>query len=378
MTTHPDTPRSSMSRPQIAGAHELIAAVPAFLGFVPHRSLILIGTRESNVGSVTVDTVMRHDMSLPSESNVRVLGGDARQPVTSEMAEAIDHFADVCARNGASAAVAVIVDDRAVTAMGSNVDRRLRAVAARLGETLRLRGTTLTAAYLTRELVCGARWMTVTGPVDGGVLTDPALSPVALAYLLEGRRTHDSRETLKHALMPVDTAESREVAECMTHARRLDRACDRTSLESLLRQLASWAAEPPDRPAVVALAPAKTAEFGIALTSVMVRDSLLAMTLTRFSDIAEQLWLFLMKMLPAPERACPAALVGFSAYARGEGTLAALAIEIALDADPDYSLARLLERSLLAGARPGMIREVALSGYAVAELCGVRLPPPLD
>jgi len=25
-----------------------------------------------------------------------------------------------------------------------------------------------------------------------------------------------------------------------------------------------------------------------------------------------------------------------------------------------------------------MIREVALSGYAVAELCGIRLPPPLD
>lgn len=387
MTTHSGTPQSgapqsgaphpSMSRTQISGARDIIAAVPALLGFVPHRSLVLICMSESAVGTYVIDTVMRHDLSLPDEA--RASGGDAQQPVTREMGEVFERFAVLCARNDVRSAFAVIVDDRASsTVAGLRFDPRFRAVAGGLTTELRRLGTSLIQVLLTSRLVSGERWTSVMGPAESGTVDDPATSPVALAYMLEGRTTHESREMLREALTPQDTTFSREVAAHISSARRLDRGSDRLRLESVLGQVTSWAAEPSDRPAVVALTPWRTAEFGVALDSVTVRDSLLAVTLTGFADIAEQLWTVLMRTLPTRERVCPAALLGFSAYARGDGALASLAVDIALDADPGYSLARLLERSLHAGGRPSMIREVALSGYAVAESCGVRLPPPLD
>ena len=376
-TPHPRTPRSSIPRTRISGAHDIIAAVPAFLGFVPHRSLVLICLSESATGTYAIDTVMRHDLSLPGA--VHTLDDDFPGPVTRETVEVIDRFAVLCARNRVQSAFAVIVDDRASsTDTNWNIDHRFRAVASRLDTELRRHGTSVIRVFLTPRLESGQKWTSVTGPAEDGTVGDPATSPIALAYMLEGRTTHGSREMLEESLAPLDTGFSREVAAYLLSVRRRHPGSDRVRLEAVLGKLASWAAEPPDRPAVVALSPLETAEFGVALTSVMVRDSLLAVTLTGFADIAEQLWTVLMRTLPAPERVCPAALAAFAAYARGDGALASLAVDVALDADPSYSLARLLERSLHAGARPEMIREVALSGYAVAEMCGVRLPPPLD
>ncbi len=365
-----------MSRTQICGAHDIIAAVPALLGFVPFRSLVLICMSDAAAGTCMINTVMRHDLSMPSVAGAD--RGDNDEPVTREMSEVVERFAVVCARNHVQSAFALIVDDRASVVAGAAIDRRFRAVAGILSTQLRRHGTSLIQAFVTPRLVAGEHWTTVMGPAESGTVGDPATSPIALAYMIDGRTTLGSREILKEALTPLDTAFSREVATRIHSARRRDPGSDRIRLQAVLAQIASWAAEPPDRPAVVALNPTRTAEFGVALSSVMVRDSLLAVTLTPFADLAEQLWTVLMRTLPRAERVCPAALLAFSAYARGDGAVASLAVDIALDADPGYSLARLLERSLHAGARPEMIREVALSGYAVAELCGVHLPPPLD
>lgn len=379
MTSHSDTPHSGLphhpfSRTHISGARDIISAIPALLGFVPHRSLVLVCLSETASGAYGIDTVMRHDLSLPA-----VTGRAARSAVTREMREVIGRFAVVSARNQVHTAFAVIVDDRASsTVTDSHIDGRFRAVALRLAADLRQHGTSVMQVFLTSRLLAGERWTSVIGPTESGTVADPATSPIALAHLLEGRALHESRETLKQVLTPEDTVFSREVASHISDAQRRDPGSDRRRLESVLGQIASWAAAPSDSPAVIALAPSQTAEFGVALRSVIVRDSLLAVTSTAFADIAEQLWTILMRTLPTSERACPATLLAFSAYARGDGALAALAVDIALDADPDYSLARLLERSLQTGARPEIIREVALSGYAVAEMCGVHLPPPRD
>lgn len=370
MTTHPDTEPPSATPERISGPGDLIAAIPSFLGFVPHRSLIVTCLDPIRGGAQGIGTVMRHDLDLPER------GGTG---VTEEMADVIERYALFCDRNDVRLAVALIVDDRAVVGEdGTSVDRRYRAVAQRLTEVLRRRGTVMAHVLLTPRIVNRERWTAVLGSPGTGHVADPDISPIAIAHIVEGRVVHESRSALQMALEPVSTSDSKAVLDCLEHVRGRDTGSDRRQLETVLAQIGSWAAVDADRPAVIELDALRAAQFGIALRSVMVRDSLLAITLTEVADIAEQLWIYLMRMLPAPERACPAALLGFSAYARGNGALATLAIDIALDADPDYSLAKLLDRSLLAGARPEMIREVALSGYAVAELCGVRLPPPLD
>lgn len=382
MTTHSDNRPPPPHSERISGVGDLIVAIPALLGFAPHRSLILICISRAEDGTPSLGTIMRHDLVLPSTDDsaaVSIFG----PTVGVEMAGVIDHFAAVCTHNGEDAALALIVDDRTVEprrdgrAVGGDA-RRFMAIATYLTDSLAAVGTRLSQVFATRAIVEGERWRSLTGPSQRGILADPKISPVALAYAVDGRMIHASRTALEQAMEPIDDTLAFRVDKCMAAAEAEDSGSDRLRVEAVVSQLNWWASRSRERPAVVELAPARAAQFAVALRSVMVRDSLLAIALTDLSDIAERLWMFLMRTLPAPERACPATLLGFYAYARGDGALASVAIDIALDADPTYSLAHLLERSLLTGARPSMIREVALSGYQVAELCGVRLPPPVD
>jgi hypothetical protein len=50
--------------------------------------------------------------------------------------------------------------------------------------------------------------------------------------------------------------------------------------------------------------------------------------------------------------AAPATLLAFAAWRAGEGALATIALSRALDADPDYPMARYLERALSGGLSP--------------------------
>ena len=59
-----------------------------------------------------------------------------------------------------------------------------------------------------------------------------------------------------------------------------------------------------------------------------------------------------MDALPPPERAEPASLLAVHAYLRGEGVLANMAIDVALDADPGHHLALLLRESIDRGMPP--------------------------
>ena len=52
----------------------------------------------------------------------------------------------------------------------------------------------------------------------------------------------------------------------------------------------------------------------------------------------------------------PASLLAFTAWQSGDGTLANIALDRALGADPDYSMARLLRDILAAGVPPSQAR----------------------
>jgi hypothetical protein len=68
-------------------------------------------------------------------------------------------------------------------------------------------------------------------------------------------------------------------------------------------------------------------------------------------------------------------LLAFSAYARGDGPLAGVALEAALLSDHEHRMARMLDQALQSGMRPEQIRELAQTGYRLAKRLGVRLPP---
>jgi hypothetical protein len=76
-----------------------------------------------------------------------------------------------------------------------------------------------------------------------------------------------------------------------------------------------------------------------------------------------------------PWRAEALVLLAFSAYVRGDGPLAGVALEAALCGDPTHRMAGMLDTALQTGMRPEQIRELAATGYRLADQLGVRLPP---
>lgn len=97
-----------------------------------------------------------------------------------------------------------------------------------------------------------------------------------------------------------------------------------------------------------------------ALSDVRVRDTILWDLMHMSSDS----WVFVARSLvhivsatPDTHVASPATLLAILRWQQGDGSRAAAAVERALAADPTYSLADLINRSLLVGLHPGVWAE---------------------
>ena len=79
--------------------------------------------------------------------------------------------------------------------------------------------------------------------------------------------------------------------------------------------------------------------------------------------------------LPEPWRVEALVLLAFSAYARGDGPLAGIALAEASRCAGEHRMASMLDTALNSGMRPEQIRELASTSYRLADRLGVRLPP---
>lgn len=328
----------------------LIAAIPAVLGFVPEESLVLVTLEAGEMGAV-----IRADLADD----------------TADMTAGLEQLCEVAASGGADAAVAVIVDPDGLTCRMCVDEYRMLAAAleTRLGD----HGIEVLAVHVVDRIAAGGRWQCADGCGNHGVIDDPAASPLALAAVLDGRRLYARRTEL---LEVIDT-----VAERAESIRRIIEkpsgptdVCGRKDSEvradvehalAVARQLAEGT-EPTD---------ADLAALGCAVVDPRVRDTLYALAVGVFAGEAEELWALLARTLPAPWRLEALALLAFSAYARGDGPLAGVALEAALDIDGSHRMAGMLDTALQTGLRPERIRELALTGYRMADRLGIVLPP---
>jgi hypothetical protein len=112
--------------------------------------------------------------------------------------------------------------------------------------------------------------------------------------------------------------------------------------------------------------------LSVALTSLQVRDDAWARMDMDYRDLHRRLWTDVVRRAEPQYVPAPASLLAFTAWQSGNGALANVALERALEADPSYSMALLLRDVMDAGAPPSMARlpmtpeEVAAS-YAAAE-----------
>ena len=96
--------------------------------------------------------------------------------------------------------------------------------------------------------------------------------------------------------------------------------------------------------------------LGVVLGDLRVRDDAWARMDPDYNDAHRQLWTDLVRCLPGDLAAAPAALLAFTAWQAGDGALASIAIERALAADPEYSMALLIADALHAGLPPSAAR----------------------
>jgi hypothetical protein len=343
MTQHNDF------RTILTGPGALIAALPAVLGFVPVKSLVLASIERGELGAV-----MRIDLS-------------------ENLIAEIDHLAEVVATARPDAVVAVVVDADGAGCSSCTADHRelVDALAVALGEL----DITLADAHVVDVIARGGRWYCADGCGAQGLIEDPQVSPLAAAAVLEGRRLYARREELT-ALIAIDDprrtavlaqliagcdADS-EIAGADDDAHRTRRAV--TSVIDTAARVAAGAV----------LVDAEMAGLGHALTDIDTRDILYALAVGELAQEAESLWAVLARTLPGRSRVEALVLLAFSAYARGDGPLAGIALEEAVRCDPAHRMATMLDTALHAAMRPDRIRELAMTGYRLAGRIGIELP----
>jgi Domain of unknown function (DUF4192) len=342
MTSQPDF---MLNRP---GA--LIAAIPAVLGFIPEKSLVLVTVDRGEMGAV-----MRVDL-------------------TPRLADTVDRVAEVAAAARPDAAIAVIVDaDGAPCPMCAEDFRDLSAT---LADVLALQDITLIAVHVVDRIAAGGRWHCADMCGASGTVDDPSASPLAMAAVLDGRRLYARREDLQQVIQVTDPARGQRLARRIRRRLKAREGAPtedgKQSARHDIEHAIAVAARMRDD---ADLPDAELAELACALADIEVRDTLFALAVGDKAAEAETLWAVLSRALPKPWRVEALVLLAFSAYARGDGPLAGVALEAALRCSGEHRMASMLDTALQSGLRPEQIRDLAVSGYRLADRLGVSLPP---
>jgi len=321
---------------------EVLAALPYLLGFHPRDSLVVVTIRPG--APPTVGLVLRGD--LPPPGHEHELVDQIRMPLL-----------------GAGGALVMLV-------MVGGRPNPPPAVVGMLRDALSDDGVVVVRALWVESTAPGARWACLDRPADAGVLPDTTSGQLAAAVAAAGLVTHADRDELRRLVAPEDdTALCRRAAllDAAVAAAELDRSPDRASAvarDIQLVRLAVHACAGGRLPAgdhdVVRLA--------VALSEPVVRDSALALCLGDSTGAAERLWLALTRATPPPEVAEPAALAALTAYLRGDGALAGMALDRALEAWPGHRLATLADQVLRNGVPPCVVRQLLTDACADAAL----------
>ncbi|MFE3757905.1 DUF4192 domain-containing protein [Nocardia tengchongensis] len=343
----------------------LVASVPAMLGFVTTRSIVLIfATRENHgQGPISLPFMVRADSPLNKGS------------ITD--AELAHYAMDMCLRLDAEAVIAVIVDDRLTRSTApDSIDARYLPVLHTLERHLESIHRRLCGIWATRALTPKADWWNPLDPTHHGHLPDPATTPLALALTSAGGTIHRSRAELSD-LVAVDPALRDRVTALLPAAvadasRRRIRfarignpdADTRQTLWRVMHAIATCA--PHETPA-----PAVLVEVAVALRDSTIRDVLFGVAAGVYAAHAEWLWSVLTRALPDPDRAEAATLLGFHAYLRGEAVLAGVAFEAALTSDPQHRMAQLLDFGRHHGMPPRRLHRLCDS--AIADAAALRI-----
>lgn len=340
---------------RLSDPSELIAAVPHLLGFHPRDSVVLLALHGKSLG-----LTMRADL----------VAADQAPRLAEQLLPPI-------ARQRPSGVALVVIggaggpDDGSPDDGGPDGDLPHRVLVNALDDVLIGAGLPVVHAAWTTETTQGAPWRCYDDPLCTGTVADPATSPLAAATVAAGAVTFGSREELAQLLAGEDPAALQRRA-ALLDAADAEHPLSARIVDQRLAQItelyrATAVGDPELSDGIVA-------EVASALCDHRVRDACLPWCMGSGALAAERLWLALVRATPAPERAEPAALLALTAYLRGDGALASVALEAALEACPHHSLSGLLRAALDGGVPPEVLRDVARDAAATLRRPSRRSP----
>ncbi|MGW4522681.1 DUF4192 domain-containing protein [Amycolatopsis sp. NPDC004378] len=335
MTTATPTGRPPVN---LRSPAQLLAALPYLIGFRPENSVVLLGHR-APAGN-RIGLVLRGD--LP------------RREDRARQARALAPRFALAPHTGVTL---VVVGGRRRPGSAPPHAGFVEELADALGEL----GLPVLHAMWAENITEGAPWGCYADQDCGGELPDPRATVLAAAATEDGTVAFDSRDELAALLAPRSPEALARRAEALSAQSSLPwpEATAVSDAASVIRAAFERQLRGEDPPT-----DEEAVQLASALTIPEIRDVCLAMAVpshTPAAREAERLWLMLVQELPAPERAEAAALLGYTAYMRGDGTFAGMALENALEAAPDHVLAQLLTKVLNHGFPPEQLLGLALA-----------------
>ncbi len=353
MRTQPAAPHRLEPVLRLRGPADVLAAIPYLLGFHPADSLVLVGLRDGDlVVTVRLDLAELADPGVLPDAIAAMTRGGA----TSLVAAIYAAPSSAAGPRGGAGAPGV-----------ANTDLPWSGAACAVAATAAAAG----GAVLDILLVGEGRWWsysctsTQCCPAAGSPLP-PSVSEVAATATYAGLVALPDRAALAAVLEPYAAEQRAALLPMLTEA---DDDAIRAALEggatrhdrSLKRALFA-AARKADDDVAGALGPRADAEvacLGAALRQIALRDSLWMAADDGRID-GRRLWQELARRLPAPYDAAPLFLFGWCCWRDGNGALAGIAAQRAIDSDPGYSAADLLLAALAHGVDPRRLPKLRL------------------
>jgi hypothetical protein len=335
---------------------DVLAVVPHLFGFHPQRSFVVLGATGPRQ---EVKLSFRYDLPDP--------------PDAAEAADIAEHAAAVLVKWRIGTVIAIgYGPGRLVTPVADALAAQVRHHRLRLRELLRADDGRYWS-YLCRDPDCC--------PADGTPF-DYSTQAVAAEMTAAGLAAYPDRQARAQALAPLSGAAARAMDEA------IERAC--AQAQTLVDRARRAGGGNPLRLAVnqgrrtvrEAISHYRqggqiTDDDGFALVAVglvhlPVRDDAWARMVPEHCAAHLRLWTDVVRRVSGPWLPAPASLLAFTAWQDGDGTLANLALDRALAADPSYSMARLLREILTAGVPPSRARlpmtpEQVAASYARAQ-----------
>jgi hypothetical protein len=316
MNTCPDKPML-----RLGSAQDLLAVIPALLGFHPEHSLVVIGVSQPRG---RLEVVFRYDLPQPPD------------PVTS--AKIADHATSVLTRNRlAMAVIAGYGPGPMVTPVTDTLVAALRRAGVTLHDVLRVEEGRYWS-YACHDPHCC--------PPEG-VPFNPREHPAATAVAAAGSTVLADRAALAATIAPLGAL----AAESISQAERTARAKGvAAGLAAVGEAIGTY------RAGNQLTSGGQFAVLAVTLADLRVRDDAWARMVPEHAAAHLRLWTDVVRRAPARYVPAPASLLGFVAWQSGNGALANVAAERALAADPGYSMAQLLLDAVGAGVPPSAAR----------------------